>query len=235
MKKRIVVIGLLLSVLVVSTPAQVQWQFADGPYYVNFDDFTIGLQGGQVVLYAADSVEVESASGALVLKSTDRGQTWQKLYLPDPGVVRCVATVRDNPNIVYAAILGAGVYKSTNGGVSDWVRLPNQPRNLFVTRIAIDPTNSDVVWVGCQMTASLPVLYRSVDGGGSWEAFEPNPHRFPVTLSVSDIVVAGDTVFVSTYGGTGQNEGVWRTRNGGTSWTRELTGTLSLALVKVGY
>lgn len=130
--KKHVALCIALSVLIaVASIAQTTWEFANGPYFVNFDDFAVGVKNEETVLYAADSAEVEQVAGALVLKSTNQGQTWQKLHLPDGGNVRCVATVFDNPDIVYAAILGSGVYKSTNGGTS-WTELQNQPSNLYI-------------------------------------------------------------------------------------------------------
>jgi hypothetical protein len=68
--------GFLLTALLVfltsSTPAQVSWQFDNGPYYANIEDFAVGVRNGEVVLYAADSVAGESSPSALVLKSTNR-------------------------------------------------------------------------------------------------------------------------------------------------------------------
>jgi hypothetical protein len=54
---------------------QVSWQFTNGPYYANIDDFAVGESNGQVVLYAADSAYVETTGDAFVLQSTDRGKT----------------------------------------------------------------------------------------------------------------------------------------------------------------
>jgi len=232
MKNVIMVLCMATLVGFMSGEAQVSWQFANGPWHANIEDIAIGLKDGQPVMYAADSVAVDPdvAPPAVVLKSTDQGETWLKLYLPAEGVVRCVSTFRDNADIVYAAIPIVGVpdyqgaWKSEDGGET-WTHLAAQPQNLLISRIVIHPTEPDIVWVGSIRApiTPIPVLYRSTSGGEAWQAFtigEPDVHR----LSVSDIAVAGDTVFVSTYNGTGQNEGVWRTRNGGLTWTREVNG-----------
>jgi hypothetical protein len=108
MKPTIAIFFALL--LLTSTPAaQVTWQSTNGPYYANIDDYAVGESNGQVVLYAADSAYVETTGDAIVLKSTDRGETW--VHVPVvvegdtiTGTVKCVATSTTNPNIVYAGI-----------------------------------------------------------------------------------------------------------------------------------
>lgn len=214
------VVGFLCAVMLTAfmqVHAQVSWQFNNGPYYALIDDFAAGLVNGQVILYAADSSEHS------LMKSTNRGESWTRVLSAPIGYVRCVATFSSNANIVYAGIMGSGIFKSTDGGIT-WPPLPRQPENLYPTRIAIHPTNPDIVWVGCQQFEGRPVLYRSVDGGGSWQPFSEGDN-FPIHVSVSDIALAENTdyAWVSTYG-TRQIEGVWRTLNGGAVWSREITG-----------
>jgi photosystem II stability/assembly factor-like uncharacterized protein len=215
-----------LSVLKCSLTAQLSWEFTNGPYYANVEDFAVGSINGQVTLYAADSAAVQTVD-AFVLKSTNRGESWEHKRLSNvSGTVNCVATFRSNPDVLYVGIPLMGVYKSMDGGTT-WNPAASIP-NPRIARIAVHPNDPNIVWVGCKKTGPFtyhPVLYRSTNGGAEWIAMNiggvpPNTHR----LSVSDITVAGDTVFLSTYGGTGQNEGVWRTRNAGTDWTREITG-----------
>jgi len=213
-------IGALL-LLASQTAAQVSWQFSNGPYYANIDDLSTGESGGQVSMYATASPNDEISVFGIVLKSTDRGESWVHKDIPGAtGRVTCVATFRSNPNIVYAGVSSQGIYKSTNGG-DTWTPTAT-PLNTTVSRIALHPTNSGIVWAGCLRTGSA-VLYRSTNGGADWVQMNigaPNLHE----LSVSDIAVAENTnyVWVSTYSGTGANEGVWQTVDGGSGWNRRV-------------
>ena len=161
-----------VSLAAFSAHAQLNWQFDNGPYFARIHDFAVGVKDGITILYAADSSEHS------LLKSTNRGESWIHV-LGGAGVhtyVRCVATVKNNPDIVYAGVLFAsgglqpGVYKSINGGTT-WTYLQNQPANPFISRVAIHPTDNDRIWVGCFVYAPpplfepYPVLYKSTDGG----------------------------------------------------------------------
>jgi photosystem II stability/assembly factor-like uncharacterized protein len=227
MTQRCVLISFLLIWWATLAHSQLSWTWNNGPFYAHIDDYAIGLKNGNVVIYAADSSETS------LMKSTDRGETWIHVLSLQGSVVQSVATFKSNADLVYAGIrAGAtndrGIWKSTDGGTS-WSYLGSQPQNKSISRIAIHPTDSTIVWVGCWRIPSNPpppVLYRSIDGGLSWEPFEPDPHGFPNNVSVSDIAVTENLeyVWVSTYGGIADVVGVWRTRNGGRTWTREITG-----------
>src|SRR5690606_27754433 len=85
-----------------------------------------------------------------------------------------------NPDIVYAGtgdpkvtgypFIGDGVYKSTDGGMT-WQHLGLTEQRI-VSKIIVDPTNSDIIYVSC---LGLPFernddrgLYKSIDGGNTW-------------------------------------------------------------------
>jgi photosystem II stability/assembly factor-like uncharacterized protein len=166
--------------------AQMSWQFTNGPYYANIDDFAIGESGGQVTIYAAAS-PVDVTGNGIVLKSTDRGESWIHRDIPGAtGKVTCITAFRSDPNIVYAGVSSQGVFKSTNGGDS-WAPT-GTILNANISRVALHPTNSNIVWAGCLMSTT-PVLYRSINGGAGWVQMNigaPDLHQ----LSVSDIALA---------------------------------------------
>jgi photosystem II stability/assembly factor-like uncharacterized protein len=217
---------LALFILPATAKSQVSWQFTNGPHYANIDDYATGESGGQVALYAADSAYVEAVGNAFVLMSTDRGETWSHVDIKVDGVsvtgtVKCVATFRSNTDIIYAGVPGQGVYRTTDGGTS-WNSTNNsQVLNKQVNRIAIHPTNSSIVWIGClKEIEDDPILYRSENAGGSWD--EMSQFGFPSQVSVSDIALSpnSDRVWVSTHSGASDN-GIWRTLDRGQDWTPE--------------
>ncbi|MFO0838134.1 MAG: hypothetical protein U1D55_06365 [Phycisphaerae bacterium] len=106
--------------------------------------------------------------------SADGGLTWTPVNDDLPNLAICALAIDPtNPNILYAgtgeglfngdAIGGAGVYKSTDGGAS-WSRLASTAAWDNVCRIAISPTNGDVLLVAKRYGGIL----RSTDGGATW-------------------------------------------------------------------
>lgn len=220
--------GFLIAMLLIASCAlraqQVHWEFDNGPYYVVLHDFAVGIKSGMTVLYAADSSENS------LLKSTNRGESWTHvLGSNQTAAVRCVATVRNNPDIVYAGVLYTGgglqqgVYKSADGG-QNWTHLQGLRSDIWVMRIAIHPSQPNIVWVGCQQDNEKGVVYRSTNGGDNWEGFsigDPQNH-----FSVGDIALAQnpEKVWVAGYGSQDQYKGIWRTLDGGLSWEQRNAG-----------
>ncbi|SPE40003.1 conserved exported hypothetical protein [Candidatus Sulfopaludibacter sp. SbA3] len=113
-----------------------------------------------------------------IYKSTDGGDTWNKLGggLPSELFGRAnVAISAAAPNRIYALIEakpGSGLYRSEDGGAS-WTLANGQgnliTRPFYYTTLGVDPTNADVVWVGDEG------WFKSTDGGRSFRT-SPVPH-----------------------------------------------------------
>ena len=139
--------------------------------------------GNPRVLYAAvwhprdfhTDREPPTASDAWLYKSTDQGSTWSQLPgtgLPPGAWDRTgVAVAPGNHGRRIFAIMGPGLFRSDDAGVT-WRQITKDPRvvgNLYFSRVFVDPRNADVVYV---MQTSL---YRSTDGGHTFEAFKGAP------------------------------------------------------------
>lgn len=127
-------------------------------------------------------VYVGSAAGG-VFKSTNIGGSWTPIFdtegTPSIGAVAIHPT---DPNILYvgtgeanaarAMYEGIGIYKTTDGGGTwDYLGLPN---SYHIGRIVIDPLRPETVYVavaGRHNGATNPErgLYRSINGGATWE------------------------------------------------------------------
>jgi photosystem II stability/assembly factor-like uncharacterized protein len=114
-----------------------------------------------------------SVSGG-IWKSTNAGTNWAPLndFLPNLAA-NCLAISPADPNTLYCgtgegyfntdAVNGAGIFKTTDGGTT-WNQLPATANWESVNRIAISPTNSNII-----LAARRPSgIYRSTDGGQSW-------------------------------------------------------------------
>ncbi len=107
-----------------------------------------------------------------VWKSTDAGVSWSTNtdQLTNLAIVT-LAYQPGNTNVIYAgtgegffnsdAIRGAGIFKSTNGGVS-WSQLASTNNSNFhySNKILVSPRNTQRVWV-----ATRSGVFRSLDGG----------------------------------------------------------------------
>jgi photosystem II stability/assembly factor-like uncharacterized protein len=113
--------------------------------------------------------KVESGgAGCALWKSTDAGETWNKIIegLPKEVGKMGISVSRANPNRVYAIVEAekskAGLYRSDDGG-KKWNLLSSDQtitaRSWYYMEVFADPVNADVVYV-----LNAPML-RSIDGG----------------------------------------------------------------------
>lgn len=129
---------------------------------------------------------------------------------PDGGDVRAVRVDPADPRVVYAAARLAGVFKSTDGGVS-WARLAGTaPRDDHqpVLDLAIDPSAPGTLYVARGAT-----VLKSRDGGATF-ADAGGELRFHVSnvqaLAIDPTVPA--VLYAAAY------RGIYKTYDGGGSW-----------------
>ena len=99
------------------------------------------------------------------LRSDDGGESWQEIGSIPGDMVMSSAQDQDNPDTFYAA--GGGVAKSTDGGES-WEQI-NEGLPGGVSTVAVAPDDSRVVYAGV-LEGDTASVYRSDDGGATWEA-----------------------------------------------------------------
>jgi len=124
-----------------------------------------------------------------VYKSTDAGETWTHLGLPESHHIGRIVVHPSNPDVVYVAALGhlysenpeRGLYKSTDGGRSwDQVLAPEvEGETIGVVDVAMDPTNPEVLYAATFDKVRVPFsydlggpgsrVYKTTDGGENWE------------------------------------------------------------------
>jgi photosystem II stability/assembly factor-like uncharacterized protein len=106
-----------------------------------------------------------------IFKSTDGGAKWTRLAakgLSSPPVGRqALAVVAKSRGRIVLAGLRDGLYRSEDGGET-WTRANHDPRITPVGVVA-DPSNPDLVYV------TQTALYRSTDGGRTFDAFAGAP------------------------------------------------------------
>ncbi len=144
------------------------------------------------------------------------------------GRIADVAVHPTDPSTWYVAVGSGGLWKTTNAGVTFDPVFDQQP-SYSIGVVAIDPTNPEVVWVGTGENVSGrhvgwgDGVYRSRDGGGSWErvGLTDSEHIGRILIDPRD----GDVVLVAAEGplwSAGGDRGVYRTTDGGATWSRVL-------------
>lgn len=139
-----------------------------------------------------------------------------------------IAGVPGDPNLVYIATGGGGLFKTADSGVT-WKPLFDREDTISIGSIALQPNNPDVIWVGSGESAVRNSVgfgdgvYRSTDGGQTWAHL-----GLEDTERISRIVVHPNdpnTVFVGALGhafGPNENRGVYITNDGGRTWQKTL-------------
>ena len=148
------------------------------------------------------------------------------------GRIAAVTAAHDKKGdtILYVGSASGGVWKSTDGGTTFKPKFDKQPVQS-IGAIALDPANPDNVWVGtgeAWTRGSVSIgngIYHSTDGGETW-----NNVGLPQSERIVKLAVDprdGNTVLACVTGklwSDSSERGVYRTSNGGKSWTQVLKG-----------
>src|SRR5437868_3656722 len=215
--------------------AQLKWRYI-GPVG-NRVASVVGVPGDPNVYYAG------AASGGL-WKTVDAGIHWSPIF-DDQTVssVGALAVAPSNANIVWAGTgepwirshisAGNGVYKCTYAART-WKHM-GLDYSGHIGRIAIDPSNPDIVFVAAQGFSYGPQeergIYRTTDGGAHWQRVlfvDRNTGGIDVVMHPANpqiLFAAMWQLEVHTWGreSGGPGSGIYTSADGGSTWTR-LTG-----------
>lgn len=112
----------------------------------------------------SETLYVAGMEGGFV-KSEDGGKGWSEFGIIPGGMAMWVSQSLDDPDTLYAA--NGGVARSTDGG-EGW-RQMDEGLPEGVSTVAVAPNDPRVVYAGVLDGTEVRV-YRSEDGGESWEA-----------------------------------------------------------------
>jgi photosystem II stability/assembly factor-like uncharacterized protein len=180
------------------------------------------LRVSALVLEPATSA-LYAATYSGVFKSTDGAQTWNNASAGLPAAqVRLLTVDALHPGTLYAALNSGPVYKSTDGAAS-WnpVTALNSVCNNCSQALAVDPNTGNVyasaappLMLPCFFFCPVPpppptsTLYRSTDGGASWNRVDS------VLQNASSFLIDSTTTPSTIYAGL-----FARSTDGGLTWT----------------
>jgi len=157
------------------------------------------------------------------------------------GRVVDLSVAGDTPQKIYFATGGGGVWKSSSEGTT-WEPIFEHENVGAIGAVAADPSNPDTVWVGTgEANARNSVswgdgVYKSTDGGKTWKhlGLKDSQHIGRIRIDPRN----PDVVYVAALGhmwGPNQERGVFKTTDGGLTWTHSLaitadTGVVDLAM-----
>jgi len=145
------------------------------------------------------------------------------------GRVMSIAVNPKNKFEYYVGVASGGVWKTVNDGTT-WTPVFDGEGSYSIGWVTIDPNDSSVVWVGSgesnsqRSVAYGDGIYRSVDGGKSWEnlGLKKSEHIGRVVVDPRDSKV----VYVAAEGplwGPGGDRGLYKSADGGKNWKAVLT------------
>ncbi len=158
--------------------------------------------------------------GAGIFKSIDGGSTWDQLPSTNNDEFRWVNRIAIDPDTtstLFAVTAYARIWRSDDAG-NTWTLRDSTVYSAL--DVKIDPNNSNHILVGCN-----PGLYESINGGDTFVNITGGNDQLPSNSGRVEIAFAPSDSSV-IYASLAKNKGeIWRSINGGSTWTLRNTGT----------
>ena len=195
-------------------------------------------------------------TGGGVWRTTDSGKSWQNITdgFLNVGSVGAVAVAPSDHNVMYLGTgsacprgnisMGDGMYKSTDAGKS-WSHI-GLPEAGLIGDVIVDPNNPDRIYVAALGNIFGPNkqrgVFRSDDGGDTWEKVlfaSDSTGAVDLAINPSNPRVMYAAMWRAerkpwTLIDGGAEGGVWKTTNGGDTWTKLNTGLPGGLLGRIG-
>ncbi len=144
------------------------------------------------------------------------------------GRIADIAIHPENENIWYVAVGSGGVWKTINSGTT-WNPIFDDQASYSIGCVTIDPNNHNTIWVGTgENVGGRHVgygdgIYRSNDGGASWEnmGLKKSEHISKIIVHPDD----ANIIWVAVQGPLwkkGGDRGLYKSIDGGNTWKKTL-------------
>ncbi len=164
---------------------------------------TVYVAGGQ--LFGSQNFGLFSTVNDGVTWSQRHDGTWTNLVSQD------IAIDPNNPNILFVASAGAGLYRSTNGG-SAWTTMVGGTGSLSVNSVGFAPGSSSTLFTGSASNA----VWKSTNAGANFAASSTGIGALDV-FSIDSNPLNANELAIAFQGLN--NGGVFTSLDGGVSWS----------------
>lgn len=156
---------------------------------------------------------------------------------PLNGRINGIAYDPTNPTTFYVTGAQGGVWKTTDNGVN-FTPLGDKWEVMAASAVAVHPTNPNVVFVGTgDYAGSRPYcmgIMKSTDGGATWTNYGRAQFGTRAIERILIDPVNPQIVLVTTGRGSGGNGFVWRSTDGGVTWSSVINTAASYSDMSVG-
>ena len=139
------------------------------------------------------------------------------------GRIRSILIHPTTPTTMWAGSVGGGIWKTTNSGTS-WAPVDDFMANLAVSTLAMDPTNSNVLYAGTGEGfynvdgIRGAGIFKSINGGTTWtQLASTTGSTFHYVNRLAIHPTNGQIILAAT------RSGIFRSTDGGTSWSQRTT------------
>lgn len=183
------------------------------------------------------NLSADSYPGVGLYRTADSGQTWNLLAGSDTrSIPRRIGVIAIDPFDSQHLLIGGigfepaqgdlgGLYSSPDGGNS-WRRLDFvSPNNYWCHAIVFHPAQPGIIWATVTEQGSRSGVWKSIDGGLSWNQLttglpdSARIGRMSLAISPSNPDVLYSFAADQDSGRADQLLGVFRSRDGGATWT----------------
>jgi photosystem II stability/assembly factor-like uncharacterized protein len=189
---------------------------ASGPNAFYWEDVSPPVPDGYSCLWYPPmdaSPQLITKAGVTLFVSEDNGDHWEEVYFG--GGRKASAVMIFSPQIIFVGTERGRIVRierDRTGWSNATVTPLTRPLNEFISDIVVPGTPDKVIWVSCSTLNVRGHIFRSPDGGNTWEDRTGNLPGAPVNAIVVD-PNNNQRVFAAT------DHGVYQTLDGGKSWS----------------
>jgi photosystem II stability/assembly factor-like uncharacterized protein len=174
----------------------------------NMGDIAVDWNKGTIWIGTGENNSSRSSySGIGILKSTDKGKTWENVGLKDSHHVGRIIINKNNPDDVVVGVIGhlytpnaeRGIFKTTDGGKT-WNNTLFINNDTGIIDISVSPTNPNTMFAASWErdrkawnfvgNGEHSAIYKSTDAGTTWTKMSTKNSGFPVGEGVGRIGLA---------------------------------------------
>ena len=178
---------------------------ADNAPTQNMGDIAVDWNAGTIWIGTGESNSSRSSyAGIGILKSTDKGETWLNVGLPDSQHIGRIIINKNNPNEVIVGVVGhlyssnaeRGIYKTNDGGKT-WNKVLFINNDTGIIDISVSPTDPNIMFAASwernrkawnfDGNGKNSAIYKSIDAGSSWVKLTIEGSGFPTGSGVGRI------------------------------------------------